>query len=150
FPKTVFPAVSFNLGPQTVTWPHKDFHNLAWGWCSVTALGDFNPDKGGHLVLWDIGLIIRFPPGSTILLPSALLTHSNVPIEEGETRYSVVQYASEGLFRWVYNSFRSNTEFAKTATAEEKVQQERDEKTRWANAVDMFWTWKELQSKYGQ
>ncbi|KAJ3717152.1 hypothetical protein C8R42DRAFT_724780 [Lentinula raphanica] len=61
FPKTVFPAVSFNLGPQTVTWPHKDFHNLAWGWCSVTALGDFDPDKGGHLVLWDIGLIIRFP-----------------------------------------------------------------------------------------
>ncbi|KAJ3831348.1 hypothetical protein F5878DRAFT_88415, partial [Lentinula raphanica] len=81
-----------------------------------------------------IGLIIRFPSDSTILLPSALLTHSNIPIEDGETRYSIVQYALEGLLRWVYNSLRSNAEFAKTATDEEKAQHKRDEKTRWMNA----------------
>ncbi|KAJ3738369.1 hypothetical protein EV360DRAFT_1685, partial [Lentinula raphanica] len=83
-------------------------------------------------------LIIRFPSDSTILLPSALPTHSNIPIEDGETRYSIVQYALEGLLRWVYNSLRSNAEFAKTATDEEKAQHKRDEKTRWMNAINMF------------
>ncbi|KAJ7624191.1 hypothetical protein B0H17DRAFT_1151319 [Mycena rosella] len=54
----------------------------AWGWCSITALGDFDPNKGGHLILWDLRLAIRFPPGSTILIPSALLHHSNVAIQQ--------------------------------------------------------------------
>ncbi|KAF8195980.1 hypothetical protein K438DRAFT_1968446 [Mycena galopus ATCC 62051] len=55
FPTTtsVFAAVTFNFGPRTVTYPHLDFANLAWGWCAITALGNFDPDKGGHLILWD-------------------------------------------------------------------------------------------------
>ncbi|KAK7021275.1 hypothetical protein R3P38DRAFT_2781404 [Favolaschia claudopus] len=28
------------------------------GWCCINALGHFNPDLGGHLVLWDLKLII--------------------------------------------------------------------------------------------
>ncbi|KAJ7349397.1 hypothetical protein DFH08DRAFT_614266, partial [Mycena albidolilacea] len=49
---SVFVAAMFNFGPRTVTFPHIDFANLAWGWCAITALGDFNPDKGSHLILW--------------------------------------------------------------------------------------------------
>jgi hypothetical protein len=67
-----------------VTFPHLDFANLAWGWCAITALGDFDPDKGGHLILWDLKLIIRFPPGSTILIPSTLIHHSNTSIHPHE------------------------------------------------------------------
>ncbi|KAJ7678299.1 hypothetical protein DFH06DRAFT_1317081 [Mycena polygramma] len=55
---SVFAAATFNFGPATVTLPHLDFANLAWGWCAITALGDFDPDKGGHLILWDLKLII--------------------------------------------------------------------------------------------
>ncbi|KAJ7363032.1 hypothetical protein DFH08DRAFT_951238 [Mycena albidolilacea] len=55
---SVFAAATFNFGPATVTLPHLDFTNLAWGWCAITALGNFNPDKGGHLILWDLKLII--------------------------------------------------------------------------------------------
>ncbi|KAJ7702866.1 hypothetical protein B0H14DRAFT_2648002 [Mycena olivaceomarginata] len=58
---SVFAAATFNFGPRTVTFPHIDFANLAWGWCAITALGNFDPDKGGHLILWDLKLIIRFP-----------------------------------------------------------------------------------------
>jgi hypothetical protein len=75
FPRevSVFAAATFNFGPATVTFPHTDTLNLVWGWCAITALGAFDPQRGGHLVLWDLCLVIQFPPGSTILIPSAIL-----------------------------------------------------------------------------
>ncbi|KAJ6463733.1 hypothetical protein C8R47DRAFT_992488, partial [Mycena vitilis] len=95
---TVFAACTFNFGPNTVTLPHVDAVNIAWGWCCITALGHFNPDLGGHLILWDLWLVIRFPAGSTIFIPSALLRHSNIVIQQGETRYSFTQFTVGGLF----------------------------------------------------
>ncbi|KAJ7834833.1 hypothetical protein B0H13DRAFT_1913881 [Mycena leptocephala] len=95
---SVFAAATFNFGPWTITLPHLDFANLAWGWCAVTALGNFDPDKGGHLILWDLRIVIHFPPGSSILLPSAILRHSNVSIQQGETRYSFTQYTAQAFF----------------------------------------------------
>lgn len=141
---SVFAGCSFNLGPYTVSWPHTDNYNLAFGWCAITALGSFNPDRGGHLILWDLGLIIRFPPGSTILIPSALLTHSNVPIAENELRYSVIQYSSSGLFRWVYNGFKSDKDFEENATLEQKVKRAADTKARWGNGLRMFSTYEDI------
>ena len=105
FEGTAFAAASINFGPQTVSIPHLDFGNLAWGLCAVTALGNYNPDLGGHIVLEELKLVIRFPPGCTIFLPSALVTHANTPISDQETRYSLAQYSSAGLFRWVHNGF---------------------------------------------
>ncbi|KAF7369404.1 hypothetical protein MVEN_00269400 [Mycena venus] len=51
---SAFAAATINFGPSTVTLPHIDALNLVWGWCAITALGIFNPDLGGHLVLWDL------------------------------------------------------------------------------------------------
>ena len=70
------------------------------GWCCITALGDFDPTKGGHLVLWDLKLVIEFPPGSTVLLPSAAIAHSNTAIDCREMRCSFTQFTAGGLFRW--------------------------------------------------
>jgi hypothetical protein len=58
FVGSVFAACTFNFGPHAITVPHLDFGNLSWGWCAITALGRFNPDLRGHLVLWDLKLII--------------------------------------------------------------------------------------------
>ncbi|KAJ3712627.1 hypothetical protein C8R42DRAFT_699196 [Lentinula raphanica] len=148
--KSAFAGVSFNLGPYSVSWPHTDSYNLAFGWCAITPLGQFDPDKGGHLILWDLGLIIRFPPGSTILIPSALLTHSNLPIQEGEDRYSVVQYSSSGLFRWVYNGYMSDKEFLATRSPEDIQQRDRDRKARWGNGLKLFSLWDDICSKYNK
>lgn len=93
-------STTFNFGPKTCTFPHKDLKNLSWGWCSVTSLGSYNPKEGGHLVLWDLKMAVEFPPYSTILIPSAILMHSNVSIGEAETRLTVTQYSSSGLFAW--------------------------------------------------
>ena len=100
-------AATFNLGPATVSIPHTDANNLPHGWCAVTAFGDFDPDKGGHLILWDLGLVIRFPPGHTVLLPSGCVRHSNVGIGPSERRYSMVLYSAGGLFR--YKEYGMNT-----------------------------------------
>ncbi|KAJ7896245.1 hypothetical protein B0H14DRAFT_3425604 [Mycena olivaceomarginata] len=81
---SIFAATTFNFCPRIVTFPHLDFANLAWGWCAITVLSDFDPNCGSHLILWDLKLIIRFPPGSTILIPSALIQHSNTSIQAHE------------------------------------------------------------------
>ncbi|KAJ7129038.1 hypothetical protein C8R43DRAFT_1090181 [Mycena crocata] len=118
--------------------PHLDFANLAWGWCAITALGNFDPDFGGHLILWDLRMVIRFPPGATILLPSALIRHSNVAIRTHEHRCSFTQYSAGGLFRWIRNGFQTDEAFEFSASMEEKAAREAEKEGRWERGVGMF------------
>ncbi|KAL0564418.1 hypothetical protein V5O48_017625 [Marasmius crinis-equi] len=37
-----FAAFAINFGPQTVCLPRRDTKNLAFGWCAITALGNFD------------------------------------------------------------------------------------------------------------
>ncbi|KAJ7733199.1 hypothetical protein B0H14DRAFT_2409060, partial [Mycena olivaceomarginata] len=108
----------------SITVPHLNFANLSWGWCTITALTDFDPDLGGHLILWDLWLVTRFPPGSTILLPSTIICHSNVPIQAHECRSSFVQYTATGLFRWVRNGFKTDEDFELSASKEEQARRD--------------------------
>ncbi|KAJ7840324.1 hypothetical protein B0H14DRAFT_3086878 [Mycena olivaceomarginata] len=108
FAGSVFAACTFNFGPRAICVPHLDYANLSWGWCAITALGDFDPDLGGHLILWDLRLVIRFPPGSTILLPSAVIRHSNVPNWE------------------------------RSASKEQKNAREEENKRRWEEGMNMY------------
>lgn len=126
FDNSVFPTATFNLGPQTVTLEHLDSNNLAFGWCAVTALGNFDHKHGGHLVLPDLKLIITLPVGATILLPSAILRHGNIPIGSAETRMSFTQYASGGLFRWVDAGFMTSANMS--AKARQQLSEEAPER----------------------
>jgi hypothetical protein len=134
----VFPCRSFNLGEQTASFPHRDVANLAQSWCSITPLGNFDPEKGGHLVLWDLGLVVEFPAGSTILIPSALVVHSNTAIQPQEKRFSIVQYAAGGLFRWVQNGCMTDKTLKEMEGCFEAEAQGESQGTRWAEAMDMF------------
>ncbi|KAJ6474076.1 hypothetical protein DFH09DRAFT_1343350 [Mycena vulgaris] len=62
FYQSIFAACTFNFGPRAICAPHLDFANPSWGWCTITALGDFDPDVGGHLILWDRTSSYVFPP----------------------------------------------------------------------------------------
>ncbi|KZT07845.1 uncharacterized protein LAESUDRAFT_650433, partial [Laetiporus sulphureus 93-53] len=101
FNSSVFGAVSYNFGPNVVITMHTDHTNLAWGWCSITALENFDHKQGEHVILWDLHLVIEFSAGTTILIPSAILLHSNVNINANKTCCSFTQYSTDGLFRWV-------------------------------------------------
>ncbi|KAJ6515211.1 hypothetical protein C8R45DRAFT_811467, partial [Mycena sanguinolenta] len=100
FHNSVFPTVTFNLGPKVVTAEHLDFLNNPFGMCAVTSAGRFDHTKGGHIYLKQLKTVCQFPSGSTVLLLSGTCEHGNTPIQKTETRYSMTQYAAGALFRW--------------------------------------------------
>ncbi|KAF7346240.1 hypothetical protein MSAN_01851000 [Mycena sanguinolenta] len=119
----IWSSCTFNLGPCTATRPHRDHNNLAFGWCAIMVLGNFDHTRGGHLVLWDCKLIIEFPLGSTILIPSAAILHLNIPIHRNEHRYSFMQYTAGGLFRWVEQDFKSEEEYLAGLSVKEQKEE---------------------------
>ena len=139
FENNVFAAATFNLGGDVTTLIHTDHLNYAPGWCAIVALGKFDPDKGGHLIIWDLGIAIRFPPGSLIFLPSAILRHSNVALAPGDTRYSFTQYTAGGIFRWSACGFQSQRSFLAQGGQHEVTGWE-----RWQSAITQFSTVAEL------
>ncbi|KAI0039585.1 hypothetical protein FA95DRAFT_1585250 [Auriscalpium vulgare] len=148
FDKSIFPAATFNFGPGVATIPHRDSRNVPYGWCAVTALGNFDYKRGGHLILWDLKLIIEFPPGSTILFPSAVITHSNTAIQPGETRRSFTQHFAGSLVRWWTYGFR-------TEAAMEREDPDLAKKLkaraggRWEKVLGYFSKWAELSKDMG-
>ncbi|KAF9067442.1 hypothetical protein BDP27DRAFT_1225772, partial [Rhodocollybia butyracea] len=146
FKSSAWAACTINFGPFAFTYPHVNSANLCFGWCSITALGNFDPKLGGHLILWDLGLFIRFSPGSTILIPLALLVHSNIPVAPGEERYSFVQYSSTGIFCWVENGFQSNVDFESYATASQRSKRKDEQRGRWGSGLRMFLRWVDIQA----
>ncbi|KAJ7447050.1 hypothetical protein B0H11DRAFT_1745106 [Mycena galericulata] len=107
FTNSIFPAVTFNLGPESVTVEHLDFHNNPMGWCAVTSGGKFNHKKGAHLHIKQLKIVVEFPSAATALFPSAICDHGNTALAAGDTRYSITQYAAGGLFRWVRYGFKT-------------------------------------------
>ncbi|KAF8068013.1 hypothetical protein FPV67DRAFT_1449584 [Lyophyllum atratum] len=145
FANSIFPACTFNCGPQTCTWRHVDYANLPYGLCAITALGNFDPRTGGQLVLYSLKVVIDFPPGSTVLIPSGSVEHGNCPIAPHETRMSFTQYAAGGLFRYVaynFKTIRSYCQGMKAKTPKEKasVRLEVDlaDGVRWEQGINMF------------
>ncbi|KAJ7017059.1 hypothetical protein C8F04DRAFT_1280151 [Mycena alexandri] len=146
FLNSIWSACTFNLGPRTCCIGHRDFGNLAFGWCSITALGDYDYTKGGHLILWDCGLVLEFPPGTTIIIPSAAVFHSNIPIGVGERRYSFTQYTSGGIFRWIEHGFQSEEAYFASLSPEERVKEREEARARWEGGASLFCTLDELKS----
>ncbi|KAJ7242541.1 hypothetical protein C8J57DRAFT_1526232 [Mycena rebaudengoi] len=104
----IWSACTFNLGPKTCPWTSRLRQPRIW--------------LGGHLILWDCKLIIEFPPGSTILIPSAAIFHSNLTLASpGETRFSFTQYTAGGIFRWVERGFQSEEAYLSSLSKEEQV-----------------------------
>ncbi|KAF8068575.1 hypothetical protein FPV67DRAFT_1668653 [Lyophyllum atratum] len=139
FHNSIMPACTFNCGPNTCTVRHTDFGNFACGGCLITAMGPYDPKTGGHIVLYSLKLIIEFPPGSMVIIPSGAVEHGNIPVGPGERRLSFTQYAAGGLFRWVAYNFRT----AKSILSEKGGKEERagidggvDE--RWTAGINLF------------
>ncbi|KAJ7936223.1 hypothetical protein B0H13DRAFT_1571678, partial [Mycena leptocephala] len=65
-------AVTFNLGPDTVTVEHRDSHNLAHGVCPITSAGNYNHKTGGHIYIRQLKVVIEFPSGSTMTVMPCL------------------------------------------------------------------------------
>lgn len=131
-----FSAVTFNLGPSVSTELHYDSQNFGPGLCVISSFGNYNYKRGGHIILWEMGFVVEFPPYSTILIPSAVIKHGNIAVANDEERMSVTQYTAGALVRWAARGFKNV-----------KVQCG----TKLLNAVDcpmsMFMTLKEFEAR---
>lgn len=141
FKNSVYTTATVNFGPKAFCVPHLDFGNDPAMMCLVTALGQFDYRRGGHLVLWDLKLVIEFPPGCTACLPSSLIRHSNLPIQPGDCRASLVQYAAGALFRWVDHGFKT----LKTCNPELRAKLQGRDSDRFASGLDLFTTLEEFE-----
>ncbi|KAJ7192618.1 hypothetical protein GGX14DRAFT_379917 [Mycena pura] len=143
FAKSVFSCAAFNFGPKVCTFKHRDILNVPFGWCAVTAMGEFDHRTGGHLVLWDLELVVEFPHAATILLPSATIAHSNIPVGVDEMRGSFTQYTPGGLIRYVDNGFRTEGELQEEDPAE-YARLLALKATRWDMGISLLSTVEEL------
>ena len=137
FDNSLFPAATFNMGPETVSLKHADSGNYPAGGCHIHAGGPFDHKRGGHLILFSLKLVIEFPSGSDVIIPSSTLTHGNTPIQPGEMRVSFTQYCSGGLFRWVQHGFQTLKDCAR---GNKKLLQKLDDKAGvcWRDALGRF------------
>ncbi|KAJ7695826.1 hypothetical protein B0H14DRAFT_3529964 [Mycena olivaceomarginata] len=107
--RSVFSQAAFNFGrargPLSTRHPQSPVRH-------VRGAGPrrLRPQEGRPLILWELKLVIEFPPGALILIPSTTITHSNLPVGPAEHRASFTQYTGGGLFRYVDNGFRTERE----------------------------------------
>ncbi len=141
--KNVFANASLNMGSSVRTVRHRDGKNLPYGWCGVLALGEFDHSVSGHLVLHDLKLMVEFPSGSWILIPSATLEHSNATIEKGDVRASLTLYSGGGLFRFLDNGFQTEAQLKERAEDWYWENMEKKEK-RWEKGLGFLSTLEEL------
>lgn len=137
FPNSIFPSATINLPPNSTCFDHLDYGNLAAGWCDIISAGNYNPKTGGHLILFNLKLLVEFPPGSHILIPSAILRHGNTSIQAGEERMGFTQDAAGGLFRWVDNGFRRAEDVA-IADPALRARLDREAPGRFGRYLDLF------------
>ncbi|KAJ7086889.1 hypothetical protein B0H15DRAFT_801511 [Mycena belliarum] len=137
---SVFSSTTFEFGG-----PHRRTSSngqpdrfQAGAWSVLHALGNYAPTRGGHVIFWDLGIVVCFPSGSTILIPTGVIHYSFVKVREDEFRYSLLQWAGAGISRWLANGHRTDLEFAVHATAAEHAQREETRMYAHMDAVDAF------------
>jgi hypothetical protein len=125
------------MGPETVSLCHTDGGNFWAGGCHIRSGGVFDHKRGGHLILFNLKLVVEFPSGSDVIIPSSTVPHGNTPIQPGEWRVSFTQYCPGGLFRWVAYGFRTMRD---CALKNPKLKAKVDGKAgrRWNDALGRF------------
>ncbi|KAF8176923.1 hypothetical protein BJ912DRAFT_930519 [Pholiota molesta] len=119
------------------------FPTTACNFRNVCSLGEFDHTRGGHLILWELKLIVEFPHAYTILIPSATITHSNTPVVDGDVRVSITQYCAGSIFRYAENGFRTD----KLLRQEDRLRFEKAQAMRagrWSRALGLLSKFKDL------
>jgi hypothetical protein len=115
FYASIWTSITVNFGPWSSTTEHRDVLNAAGVPCAIIAMGNFDPVKGGHLVLFDYRYAIEFPSGSVAHIISSSMRHANTPVATHEHRASVVQHMSGGLSRFIDSGYVTLRSLAGTA-----------------------------------
>lgn len=96
------------------------------------------------MILHEAKLIVKLSAGRLILFPSACITHQNVPIGVGETRWSITAYSAGGLWRFRAQGMRTEEAFV-AADPIGAAQHKAGGGYRWEVGCAMFKTLAELE-----
>ncbi|KAJ7457082.1 hypothetical protein FB451DRAFT_1047714 [Mycena latifolia] len=101
---TAFAEVTYEFSvPDSI--PRRLARRRPAGWDVVTSLGHYNSTEG-ELILWEDHTIVRFPPGSTILIPSGIVSYSFAGVSEFfSKRMLIAQLLNGNLYDYVANGF---------------------------------------------
>ncbi|KAJ7734683.1 hypothetical protein B0H16DRAFT_1327444 [Mycena metata] len=141
YPSTssVFSAATFELGgPHCRTVAQGVPHCFLPGALSIlTVLGNYNHNRGGHVILWELGFVVCFPPGVSIIIPTGVVHYSFVRICPSKTRYSLLQWAGSGIARYMRNGFNFDSDFTQ-GSREQHAACEEHRQAAHAAALDAF------------
>ncbi|KAJ7223780.1 hypothetical protein C8J57DRAFT_1094141 [Mycena rebaudengoi] len=98
FSNSIFPTATANCGPHTSTFEHTDFLNLMNGLCSTSCGGSFDPTTSALFYMCQFNLVIEFLPGTSLLIPSTICSHGNMPLKPGEMQVLFTQYAAGAAY----------------------------------------------------
>jgi hypothetical protein len=73
-----------------------------------------------------------------VLIPSAVISHSNTAIGRDERRYSFTQYSAGSLFRWAEHGCQLDEDYYAGLSEEEIEEDERQNAERWKKGLSMF------------
>ncbi|KAK7019005.1 hypothetical protein R3P38DRAFT_3200302 [Favolaschia claudopus] len=125
-PASIFSAVTVELGgPHCRTdWRGEVPPYQPDSWAVLTAIGDYRYTQGGHVIFWEFGIVVQFPPGACILLPPGLVRYSFVEVPDHQSRHSILQWAGSGIERYLHNRDVTDSDFARFATEAEHDERE--------------------------
>ncbi|KIK66717.1 hypothetical protein GYMLUDRAFT_238953 [Collybiopsis luxurians FD-317 M1] len=137
FPDVCFAACHLNLD-FAVSELHNDLLNVFFTMCVVWCCGPFNHKMGGHLILWELGIVIKFPSGCGFIFPSAAISHTNIPIGSDECRHSIAFFTAAGNLHFYHNGFMTDKEFKARASEKQRQAWDMYHKDLWRIGMDML------------
>lgn len=89
-------------------------------------------------MLWECKLVIEFLPRSTILLTSAIITHSNTQVTDGKQRFFFAQYSAGALFCWVERGFQASSSYCNSLNWVELAALKEKDAGRWKFGLELM------------
>jgi predicted 2-oxoglutarate/Fe(II)-dependent dioxygenase YbiX len=129
-----FTSATVNLGPHTVTRPHRDAGNLQSGLCAVFLPGAHKAEDGGDLVLDEAKVVMELGAGDMVIFPSALITHWNTTLKPGKIRQSMVFWTCGGSIRY----YDMGERLMKTLSEDERQAEAKRAAEHWRAGVQRF------------
>lgn len=136
WPDSPFATATLNLGPMTVTDPHRDGGNVLAGLCAVFLAGGHKAEDGALLVFKEIKMAFELGSGDLIVFPSALLTHWNTSLTSKSLRRSLVFWTGANAIRYYAMGGRLMKELDNDGLIQEKARAEKD----WIDGLQRFCT----------
>ncbi|KAJ7075702.1 hypothetical protein B0H15DRAFT_956200 [Mycena belliarum] len=114
-----FTSVEYRFG-AALSPPRSDDLAAVNGMTALTVVGDHDTRFGGDIIFLGAKVYAPFPPGATFVFPAWWMPYSFTRVDPDEHLYVITQRMDAGIYRYAENGMRSEHEFERYATDEER------------------------------